>query len=88
MNLFAGQQWRFGHREESCGHNRGRREGDEWREQHGHSVCYQVEDGEPVGFAVHPGELSLVLGDSLEGRAAVGGRLKTRDACAPVADSC
>ena len=41
-----------------------------------------------MGFAVHPGELSLVLGDSLEVRAAVGGRLKRRDACAPVADSC
>ena len=33
MNLFAGQEWRCGHRERTCGHNRGR-PGDKTGEQH------------------------------------------------------
>ena len=35
MNLFAGQQWRCKHREQTCGHNGRRREWDKLREQHG-----------------------------------------------------
>ena len=34
-NLFAAQQWRSRHREQICGHSRGRRGQDEWREQDG-----------------------------------------------------
>ena len=33
MDLFAGQLWRRRHREETGGHNRGRREWDELRTQ-------------------------------------------------------
>ena len=32
MNLFAGQEWRHRHREQTCGHSRGRRGRDELRE--------------------------------------------------------
>ena len=35
VNLFAGQSWRHRHREQTCGHSRGRRKWDELREQHG-----------------------------------------------------
>ena len=31
MNLFSGQQWRYRHREQTCGHSGGRREWAEWR---------------------------------------------------------
>ena len=31
MNLFAGKDWRRKYREETCGHNEGRREWDKWR---------------------------------------------------------
>ena len=31
MNLFAGKDWRCKYREETCGHNEGRREWDKWR---------------------------------------------------------
>ena len=37
MNLPAGQKWKGRHRELTCGHSRGSREGDEWRE--GTDVC-------------------------------------------------
>ena len=42
MNLFAGQQWRHRHREQTSGHRGGRRGWDEWREQHGNihlTIC-------------------------------------------------
>ena len=42
MNLFVGQEQRHRHREELCGHNRGRRGWDELGEQHGNiyiTVC-------------------------------------------------
>ena len=44
MNLFAGQQWRSRHRKQICGHSRGRRGQDEWREQHGniYTTIYKV----------------------------------------------
>ena len=35
MNLFAGQQWRRRHREQTYGHSRGRRGWDVWRAWHG-----------------------------------------------------
>ena len=35
MNLFIGQQRRYRHREQTCGHSRGKGEGDQLREQHG-----------------------------------------------------
>ena len=35
MNLSAGQQWKRRHREQTCGHSRGRRGWDELREQRG-----------------------------------------------------
>ena len=42
MNLFSGQQWGCRQREQTCGHSRGRRGWDEWREQHGNiytNIC-------------------------------------------------
>ena len=44
MILFAGQQWRSRHRKQICGHSRGRRGQDEWREQHGniYTTIYKV----------------------------------------------
>lgn len=33
MNLFAGQQWRHEHREQTCGHSGGSTEWDELREE-------------------------------------------------------
>ena len=35
INLFSGEQWRRRHREQTCGHSRGRRGWDELREQRG-----------------------------------------------------
>ena len=35
MNLFAGQQWRCRHREQTCEHSEGERGWDKLREQHG-----------------------------------------------------
>ena len=35
MNLFTEQQWRIRHREQACGHSRGRRERDQFRVYHG-----------------------------------------------------
>ena len=35
MKLFVGQQWRRRHREQTCGHSRGRRGWDGLRESHG-----------------------------------------------------
>ena len=32
MNLFAGQQWRYRHRDQACGHSGGRRGRDELKE--------------------------------------------------------
>ena len=32
MNLFIGQRWRYGHREQTCGDSRGKGEGDQQRE--------------------------------------------------------
>ena len=34
MKLFAGQQWRHRHREQTCGHRGGGRGWDEMREKH------------------------------------------------------
>ena len=34
-NLFAGRHWRGGHREQTCGHSRGRRGRGGLREKHG-----------------------------------------------------
>ena len=31
MNLFAGREWKCRYREWTCGHSRGRREWDKWR---------------------------------------------------------
>ena len=43
MNLFAGQQWRCRHREQTCGHREQRRRGwNEWRQYHGNmytTIC-------------------------------------------------
>ena len=35
LNLFAGQQWRYRHKVQTCGHSRERRGWGELREQHG-----------------------------------------------------
>lgn len=35
MNLTAGQRWRHRHREQACGHSRGRRWLDGWESEHG-----------------------------------------------------
>ena len=43
MNLFAGQQWRCRHGEQTCEHSRGRRGWDEWREQPG-NIQYHMEN--------------------------------------------
>ena len=45
MNLFAGQQWRCRHGEQTCEHSRGRRGWDEWREQPGniHSTIWKID---------------------------------------------
>ena len=62
MNLFAGQQWRHRHREQTDGHRRwGRRRGwDEWREEH-RSAYTSVCETEPVGtFCVTPGTQNLL----------------------------
>ena len=34
MNLFAGQQWRYRHKEQTCGHRGERREWDKLKEKH------------------------------------------------------
>ena len=37
INLSAGQQWRYRHRDQACGHSRGRRRRDELKEWHGNT---------------------------------------------------
>ena len=49
-NLFAGQQWRHRHREETCGHSGRRRGWDELREQHGNIYIIICEIRQPVGI--------------------------------------
>ena len=51
MNLFAGREWRCRHREQTYGsgvEERGKREGDRWREQHGnvHTTTCQIASGD------------------------------------------
>ena len=41
MNLFAGQQWRCRHREQTCGNSGGRRGWDKWTEWYG-NICITV----------------------------------------------
>ena len=45
MNLFSGEQWRRRHREQTCGHSRGRRGWDKLREQHGNNyiTIYKID---------------------------------------------
>ena len=48
MNLFSGQQWRFRHREQTCGHSVGWRRWDKLREQHGNIkiTIYKLDSGD------------------------------------------
>ena len=41
MNLFAGQQWRCRHREQTCGNSWGRRGWDKWTEWYG-NICITI----------------------------------------------
>ena len=45
MNLFSGEQWSHRHREQTCGHNQGRRRLDELRKQQGniYITIYKVD---------------------------------------------
>ena len=53
MNLFAGQQWRHGHREKTCRYGRGRsRECDKWRQQYGNTYTTIREINSPWQFAI------------------------------------
>ena len=66
MDLFAGQLWRRRHREETGGHNRGRREWDELRTQRANihvTICKRDSKWE---FAGWPRELDPVLPDNQE----------------------
>ena len=52
MNLFAGQQWRRRHREQTCRHSGGRRGGDALREEHGNIHITTCQTDSPWEFAV------------------------------------
>ena len=90
-NLFAGQQWRNRHREQTYGHGEKGGEG----EMHGESnmetyitVCKIESQWE---FAVWPRELKQGLCINLEGWDEEGDGMKVQeggDICTPMADSC
>ena len=68
MKLFAGQQWRHRHREQTYGHGGwgGRRGWDVWGEQHGNLIAICKLDSQ-WGCAVWIRELRLELCNNLEG---------------------
>ena len=71
-NLFAGQQWRCRHREQTYEHNRGRRGWDEWRGRENIYTTIRKIDSQ-WEFAVWLRELKLGLFDNLEGWDVLGG---------------
>ena len=91
MSLFAGQQWRRRHREQTCEHSGGRRGWDALSEEHGYihmTICKIDSQWE---FALWCREFSPVLCDNLEGWDRVGCGKEVQegvDICIPVADSC
>lgn len=52
MNLFAGQQWRHRHREETCGPSETRRAWDELRQWHGNIYIAICKTDSPWEFPV------------------------------------
>jgi len=77
MNLFAGQQWRHRHREQTVD-MRGRRGRDKRRQQHGNTYTTICETGSQWGCAVLLRVLQQVLCDNLEGWKVVGGRRRAK----------
>ena len=88
MNLFAGQQWRCGHREQTYG-RRGREEGEGGT--HGHVCTTTCETDSRGGFAGWVRELRSGLCDDLEGWDGLGGEREVQeggDICISMAGSC
>ena len=67
MNLFAEQQWRCRHREQTGEHSGRRRGWDELREWHGNTYTTLCKIDSQWKFAMWHRELSPVLCDNLEG---------------------
>ena len=65
--LFAWQQWRCRHREQTCGRRVGRKGWDEWREWHGNIYIIICKIDSQWKFAVWLRVLKPMLCDSLEG---------------------
>ena len=92
MNLFAGQQWRNRHREQTYGHRRGEEgEGEMYGESNMETYITICKIGSQWEFAVWLRELKLGLCDNLEGWE---GEREGRevqeggDTCIPMSDSC
>ena len=77
MNLTAGQQWRHRHREQTCGHSKGRRGWDRLREQRGNTCITVCKIREPFNLLYDSGSSNPVLCDNPEA-VGWGGRWKGR----------
>ena len=71
MNLLAGQQWRYRHREQACGRNGKRRGLDELREEHGNLYIIICKIESQWKFTIRHRELNPVFCEVWDG---VGGR--------------
>ena len=72
MKLFAGQQKRHRHKEQTCGHSGGRRGWDELREEHWNIYIIICKTDSQWEFAVLCTEIKSDLCDNLEGWDGVG----------------
>ena len=90
-HVFAGQQWRQRHREQTCEHSTGRRGRDDLRQEHGDICLPMCITDSQWEFAGRHGELNPVLCDSPEGTDGEGherGVQEGRDTGMPMANSC
>ena len=90
MSLFAGQQWRPRHREQTWTQWGKERKGQKQRVALKH-IHYHTWNREQVGICYMTQGAQLVPCDTLEGQDWVGGRREVqegRDICIPMANSC
>ena len=90
-NLFAGQQWRNRHREQTYGHGEREGEGEMFRESNMETYITVCKIDSQWEFAVCLRELKQGLCINLEGWDEEGDGMKVQeggDICTPMADSC
>ena len=90
-NLFAGQQWRNRHREQTCGHGKRGGEGEMYGENNLETFITICKIDSQWEFAVCLRELKQGLCINLEGWGGEGDGREVQeggDICIPLADSC